>query len=155
MSKKKEALFVKHAEEKLNVNKIKQNLCDIADKVFTLEEKKIELDLILQKQLNEIEQINKMNMSELKNKQNLLHHTKMEYTKCCQKINILKAKYSTMAPNAGVDGEDNEHSQVYIMIKMAQTKQELQDKGDMLDAEIRKSEKELKLLSKSLRHLNH
>jgi len=69
-------------------------------------------------------------------------------------INILKAKYSTMAPsNDG--GEDNEHSQVYIMIKMAQTKQELRDRGDFLDAEIRKSEKELKLLSKSLRHLNH
>merc|ERR1719361_1074735 len=94
-----------------------------------------------------------MNMSELKNKQSVLHHTKMEYTKCCQKINILKAKYSTMAPKSG-DG-DEEHSQVYIMIKMAQTKQELQDKGNMLDAEIRKSEKELKLLFKSLKHLNH
>jgi len=149
-----ESLFVKHDEEKLNVNKIKENLTNITNKVFVLEQKKVEIDLILQKQLNEIEQINKMNMSELKNKQSLLHHTKMEYTKCCQKINILKAKYSTMAPSESGDG-DNEHSQVYIMIKMAQTKQELQDKGNMLDAEIRKSEKELKLLFKSLKHLNH
>ena len=41
------------------------------------------------------------------------------------------------------------------MIKMAQSKQELQDRGNELDAAIRKSEKELKMLYKSLRHLNH
>jgi len=143
----------------LNVNKIKNNLQEIAEKVFLLENKKISLNLMVQKQMNEIEQIHKINSTELKNKQTVLHRTKMELTKCLQKINTLKAKYSTLShasnSNDCLDGDDNNKSQVYIMIKMAQTKQELIDKGNMLDAEIRKSEKELKLLYKSLKHLNH
>ena len=158
LDKMKNELYVTHDEEKLNVNKIKGQLTEITDKVFLLENKKVELNMILQKQLNEIEQINKINSTELKNKQNILHSTKMEYTKCQQKINTLRAKYATLSARirgSSDDGDDKEKSQVYIMIKMAQTKQELIDRGNTLDVEIRKSEKELKLLYKSLRHLNH
>eukprot|EP01083_Nonionella_stella_P285286 971089_1 len=155
LNKKKNELFIGHDEEKLNVHKIKNSLHEITGKVFVLESKKVELRLTAQKQMNEIEQINKMNATELKNKQNILHSIKMEHTKCQQKINTLKAKYSTLSAHTeGEDGE-NEHSQVYVMIKMAQTKQELTDKGNSLDKEIRVKEKELKLLFKSLRHLNH
>jgi len=155
----KQSLYVMHDEEKLNVNKIKLVLRDITERVFVLENKKVELSLILQKQLNDMEQIHKLNSTELKNRQNLLHCTKMEYTKCQQKIHTLKAKYETLSarlPGGSDDGDETGgKSQVYIMIKMAQNKQELQDRGNSLDAAIRKSERELKLLYKSLRHLNH
>ena len=158
----KQSLYVMHDEEKLNVNKIKLVLRDITERVFVLENKKVELSLILQKQLNDMEQVHKLNSTELKNRQNLLHNTKMEFTKCQQKIHALKAKYETLSarlPSADPDGDDDAEnsgkSQVYIMIKMAQNKQELQDRGNTLDVAIRKSERELKLLYKSLRHLNH
>jgi len=157
---KKQSLFVVHDEEKLNANKIKLALRDITESVFVLENKKVELSLISQKQLNDIEQLHKLNTAELKNRQNQLHCTKMERTKCQQKIKTLKAKYETLSARmpggdaSGGDDGDSGKSQVYVMIKMAQQKQELQDKGNRLDAAIRRTEKELKMLYKSLRHLN-
>jgi len=156
-----QALYVMHDEEKLNVNKVKAVLHDIADQVFDAEKKRLDLELVLQKQLNDMDAIHKLNSTELKNAKTLLHQTKMEYTKCQHKIHTLKAKYETLAARlqSNGDGDDDDESggksQVYIMIKMAQNKQELTDRGNELDAAIRKSEKELKLLYKSLRHLNH
>ena len=115
----KQALYVQHDEEKLNVNKIKLGLRDITERVFVLENNKVELSLLLQKQANDMEQVHKLNSTELKNRQNLLHCTKMEYTKCAQKIHTLKAKYETLAARLPSDGGDDgdENSGTVVCLK--------------------------------------
>ena len=51
------------------------------------------------------------------------------------------------------DGEVQEHSQAYFVIKAAQDREELQRYGDELDGKIRKCEKELRALKNTLDHL--
>jgi hypothetical protein len=46
------------------------------------------------------------------------------------------------------------HSQAYYIIKAAQKREELQRKGDQLDQDIRKCEKEIRALNTTLDHLN-
>jgi hypothetical protein len=47
-------------------------------------------------------------------------------------------------------GSADEHTQAYFVVKSAQEKEELQRKGDALDDEIRKAEKEIRALEKTL-----
>lgn len=69
----------------------------------------------------------------------------------------MKIKYEALVQkNTASNGEvENvqEHSQAYYIIKAAQEREELQRKGDELNAKILKSEKELKALENTLQHL--
>lgn len=51
------------------------------------------------------------------------------------------------------DNDDTDNSPVYHLITAAQRRAELQRQGDLLDSEIRKKEKELKTMEKTLSHL--
>lgn len=53
---------------------------------------------------------------------------------------------------ARTDGDET-HSQAYYIIKAAQKREELQRKGDQLDQDVRKCEKEIRALNTTLDHL--
>ncbi len=81
----------------------------------------------------------------------------MEMNAIEAKVSALKAKYSTLAGklrgSAGDGGGGEGRSQVYYMIKRAQEREELQNKGDALDRQISHTEKEVRLLYNSCQHL--
>lgn len=66
----------------------------------------------------------------------------MELSERNNKVKNLKIKYEALVQkNHGSNGEGEEHSQAYYVIKAAQEREELQRKGDELSAKIIQSEK--------------
>lgn len=77
----------------------------------------------------------------------------MELSERNNKVKNLKIKFEALVQkNHGSSGEGDgeEHSQAYYVIKAAQEREELQRKGDELSAKIIQSEKELKSLQNAL-----
>jgi len=66
----------------------------------------------------------------------------------------MKLKYEVITKAHHADNEmGEEHSHVYYLIAAAQKRADLQMEGDRLDTEIRKKEKEMRSMQKTLAHL--
>ena len=73
-------------------------------------------------------------------------------------VKNLRIKYESLVQKSTAGGDDmekGEHSQAYYVIKASQEREELQRKGDDLNAKILKSEKELQALDNTHSHLKN
>ncbi len=110
----------------------------------------------MQERENEISVHKDVLKAEFKAAEEERHKIAVELSERLNKVKNLKIKYESLVQKKkSSDGmEDiNEHSQAYYVIKAAQEREELQRKGDELNAKIIQSEKELKALDNTLNHL--
>jgi len=136
---------------KLEVRRLKDLLAAKSDAVFSLENRRQQLLLSLEERKLEIGVHNDVLKVELRAAQEEKHNVTLDLRNRELNVEKLKAKYETACQ---ARGESDGQSQTYYLIQAAQKREELQRKGDELDACIRKSEREIRALQTTLDHIN-
>ena len=141
---------------RLEIKRLRDQLSERADKVFTLENRKQQLKLSMAERKKEIAVHSDVQAVQLRLAEEEVHKVKMEVNGRKAQINMLAAKYEKVVKSSSVQvrrgGEPK--SQAYYMIQAAQKREELQRQGDELDQEIRRREREMRALEATLRHVN-
>ncbi|XP_054494977.2 coiled-coil domain-containing protein 39 [Agelaius phoeniceus] len=146
----KQEMMVEDNLLKLELKRLRNTLCNKAEKVLTLEKQQLELKKVIAERTEEIRIHKAMLDSQIRLLDQERHHLSAEFQDRLWKIDKLKRKYeiftlSMMPP----EGEEMK-SQAYYVIKAAQEKEALQQEGDDLDAKICKAEKEIMAMENSL-----
>ena len=141
---------------RLEIKRLRDQLSERADKVFTLENRKQQLKLSMAERKKEIAVHSDVQAVQLRLAEEEVHKVKMEVNGRKAQINMLAAKYEKVVKSSSVRSEEGGEpkSQAFYMIQAAQKREELQRQGDELDQEIRRREREMRALEATLRHVN-
>ncbi|CAK59765.1 unnamed protein product (macronuclear) [Paramecium tetraurelia] len=159
--KSKEEVLVQHDFMKLEIQKIQKVVTTAVDKVFNLENRKYQLEMAMQEREQEIQVHKDVLVAEHKAAEEERHKIAVELAERQNRVKNLRIKYESLVQkNKSSNGEQDtqnieEHSQAYYIIKASQEREELQRKGDELNAEIIKRDQELKALDNTLSHLKN
>lgn len=138
----------------LEVKRLRDLLSAKSDAVFSLENRKQQLLLSLEERKQEIAVQRDLLRAENKQLNDDRHRITLELRQRQANVDRLKSRYEAQNNPGGPDGSGEQHSQAYYVIKAAQKREELQRRGDQLDQDIRKCEKEIRALQITLEHLN-
>uniref|UniRef100_A0A8C5X1D0 Coiled-coil domain-containing protein 39 n=1 Tax=Malurus cyaneus samueli TaxID=2593467 RepID=A0A8C5X1D0_9PASS len=146
----KQEMMVEDNLLKLELKRLRNTLCNKAEKVLTLEKQQLELKKAIAERSEEIRIHKAMLDSQIRLLDQERHRMSAEFQERLWKIDKLKCRYeiftlSMMPP----EGEEMK-SQAYYVIKAAQEKEALQQEGDDLDAKISKAENEIIAMENSL-----
>ncbi len=139
---------------KLDIKKLKERLSSKADEVFGLENREFQLRMSMDERRREIAVHMDVQKAEIKGAEEERHQMATRHNEQLQRLTAVRAKFDAIAATPAVDEHGQPVTQAYYVIKAVQRKEELQRKGDILDANIRTAEKETRALEKTLRHLN-
>jgi len=153
----KQELAIQHDEMSLEVKRLTELLKTKQDSIYELEQRKLQLELAMKEREKEISLHRDVQRAEYKANEEARHQVAMDLRERQIKLDRCKAKYDTLAGKlrgslGNQDGE--ERTQAYYIIKAAQEREELQTKGDELNNTIRRAEKEILMLAKTLKSLN-
>ena len=150
-NKSKEELTVQNDLLRLEVRRLRDLLSAKADAVFSLENRRQQLELSMAERKEEISVHREVLRAELRAALEEKHRVTMELRNREANVERLKARFNIA--NSSKAGEE-QHSQAYYVILAAQKREELQRKGDELDHNVRICEKEIRALQTTLDHLN-
>jgi len=152
--KEKEETLMLHDILRLEVKRARQQLNSKSESVFSLENRKQQLQISMEEREKEIEVHTEVLKAQLKCAEEEKHKAAIELAERKTKIYNLKSKYENVVSKVKrEDGEEHGKSQAHYMIRAAQEKEELQRKGDELDDKIRRAEREIRALENTLGHL--
>merc|ERR1719329_1257 len=135
---------------RLEVRRLRDLLSAKSDVVYSLENRKQQLLLSMDERRQEIAVHRDVLKAEFKALNEDKHKVTMELRERQANVERLKSRFEAVARSA----DEGEHSQAYYIIKAAQKREELQRKGDTLDQDVRKCEREIRALQTTLDHLN-
>ncbi|NXJ65966.1 CCD39 protein, partial [Rostratula benghalensis] len=151
----KQEMMVEDNLLKLELNRLRDTLCNKTEKVLTLEKEKLELRKAIAERSEEIRIHKAMLDSQIRLVEQERQRVSTEFQDRLNKIDKLRCRYEilniVMMPPEG----EEEKTQAYYVIKAAQEKEALQREGDDLDAKICKAEKEMVALENTLCVLNN
>jgi len=153
----KEDKMIAHDTLKLEVKKLRDVLDMRTNRIYELENRKNQLHLSMEERKHEVETHRELLSAQLKMTQEDIHRASLEMRERSMKVDKLQNKFEILVarvkrPDDG--GEGGKNSQAYYVIKAAQEREDMQRRGDDLDAKIRKAEKEVSALEATLAKLN-
>lgn len=151
--KDKEESLIQHDVLRLEVKRLRQQLNSKSENLYSLENRKQQLQISMEEREKEIEVHTEVLRAQLRAVEDERHKAAIELAERKQKIYTLKSKYENIMCKVKKEEGEEQMSQAHYMIKAAQDKEELQRKGDELDDKIRKAEKEIRALENTLGHL--
>jgi len=157
LTRAKEEAMVSNDVLRLEVKRLRDALNAKADAVFSLSNRKEQLALSMEERKAEIRVHQEVQRAQLRVAEEERHRVTVELGGRRMAVEKLRDKYETLCKVSGVRGDDDDgepKTQAYYMIKAAQKREELQRQGDEMDQDIRKSEKEIKALTATLKHLS-
>merc|ERR1719345_541360 len=130
--KDKEESLMQHDILRLEVKRLRQQLNTKAETLYSLDNRKQQLNISMEEREKEIEVHQEVLKAQLRSQEEERHKAAIELAERKQKIYNLKMKYeNVMNKVKKEDGEGGEQkSQAFYLIKAAQDKEELQRKGD-------------------------
>lgn len=152
-TKTKEEITVLNDLLRLDVRRLRDLLSSKADAVFSLENRKQQMMLSLEERKQEVAVHRDLLKAELRSKKEEKHTITLDLRARELAVEKLRARFEAVSNAKGGSNEEG-HSQAHYIILAAQRREELQRKGDELDANIRKCEKEIRALQATLDHLN-
>ena len=151
-TKTKEEITVLNDLLRLDVRRLRDLLSSKADVVFSLENRRQQMKLSMEERKQEVRVHRDLLLAELRAKKEEKHAVLLDLRNRELAVEKLKARFEAVENAKG--GQEEGVSQSHFIIQAAQRREELQRKGDELDANIRKAEKEIRALQATLDHLN-
>lgn len=151
--KEKEESLMQHDILRLEVKRLRQQLNSKSENLYSLENRKQQLQISMEEREKEIEVHTEVLRAQLRGAEEERRKAALELAERKQKIYNLKSKYENIMSKVKKEDGEEQMTQAHYMIKAAQEKEELQRKGDELDDKIRKAEREIRSLENTLGHL--
>ena len=155
-----EAAMVQNDTMRLDLKRLKDALSLRADKVFSLENRKQQLQLSMKERKKQIAVHRDVQAAQLRLAEEERHKAQIEVGQRRHQVHKLAAKYETLrkssrlrSPDDDPDDDDEPKSQAFYLIQAAQKREELQRQGDELDQDIRRREREMRALEATLNHV--
>lgn len=141
---------------KLTLRRLRKQLDSKADDVVSLEQRKHGLKSAMQERIQEINVHKELLMVQRNEVNKEKSRVAKELGERNVRIDQLKKRHDivSFSMKGSTDEAGEEHSEAYMMVKAAQEREELQQKGDALDVQIRAQEKELRMLDNTLQLMN-